>query len=336
MVVRSDWTQNQVQALFDLPFHQLFDQARSLHKQFFPHQDVQLATLLSIKTGGCPEDCGYCPQSAHHKEVLLKSDPLMDLDTVRQAARAAKDKGASRFCMGAAWRSPNTHTEKGKAQFNAVLDMIREVKALGMEACVTLGMLTEDQALALKEAGLDAYNHNIDTSPDYYDKIITTRKFQDRLQTLDHVRTAGLSVCCGGIIGMGEGVSDRAAMIAVLGGMTPHPESVPINALVPVAGTPLGHRDSVDPMDIVRTIAVARVVMPASRIRLSAGRESMSQETQVLCLLAGANSFFYGDTLLTTPNQAEADDRALLAMMLPVKPPIKAPVSEIQGEVCHA
>lgn len=333
MVVRSDWTQSQVQALFDLPFYALFDQARSLHKTFFPNQDVQLATLLSIKTGGCPEDCGYCPQSAHHKQVALKSDPLMDVATVRQAAQAAKAKGASRFCMGAAWRSPNTHTEKGQAQFNAVLDMIREVKALGMEACVTLGMLTPEQALALKEAGLDAYNHNIDTSPEYYDKIITTRAFKDRLETLDHVRDAGLSVCCGGIIGMGEQISDRAAMIAVLGGMTPHPESVPINALVPVEGTPLGHQKTVDPMDIVRTIAVARVVMPTSRIRLSAGRESMSQETQVLCLLVGANSFFYGDTLLTAPNQAEEKDRALLAMM---GLPVKGTLSEAADEVCHA
>ena len=333
MVVRSDWTQSQVQALFDLPFYALFDQARSLHKTFFPNQDVQLATLLSIKTGGCPEDCGYCPQSAHHKQVALKSDPLMDVTTVRQAAQAAKAKGASRFCMGAAWRSPNTHTEKGQAQFNAVLDMIREVKALGMEACVTLGMLTPEQALALKEAGLDAYNHNIDTSPEYYDKIITTRAFKDRLETLDHVRDAGLSVCCGGIIGMGEQISDRAAMIAVLGGMTPHPESVPINALVPVEGTPLGHQKTVDPMDIVRTIAVARVVMPTSRIRLSAGRESMSQETQVLCLLVGANSFFYGDTLLTAPNQAEEKDRALLAMM---GLPVKGALSEAADEVCHA
>ena len=333
MVVRSDWTQSQVQTLFDLPFYALFDQARSLHKTFFPNQDVQLATLLSIKTGGCPEDCGYCPQSAHHKQVALKSDPLMDVATVRQAAQAAKAKGASRFCMGAAWRSPNTHTEKGQAQFNAVLDMIREVKALGMEACVTLGMLTPEQALALKEAGLDAYNHNIDTSPDYYDKIITTRAFKDRLETLDHVRGAGLSVCCGGIIGMGEQISDRAAMIAILGGMTPHPESVPINALVPVDGTPLGHQKTVDPMDIVRTIAVARVVMPTSRIRLSAGRESMSQETQILCLLVGANSFFYGDTLLTAPNQAEEKDRALLAMM---GLPVKGTASEVVDEVCHA
>jgi biotin synthase len=311
----------------------LFDQARSLHKTFFPNQDVQLATLLSIKTGGCPEDCGYCPQSAHHKQVALKSDPLMDIATVRQAAQAAKAKGASRFCMGAAWRSPNTHTEKGQAQFNAVLDMVREVKALGMEACVTLGMLTPEQALALKEAGLDAYNHNIDTSPDYYDKIITTRTFDNRLETLSYVRDAGLSVCCGGIIGMGEQMSDRAAMIAVLGGMTPHPESVPINALVPVEGTPLGRQNPVDPMDIVRTIAVARVVMPASRIRLSAGRESMSQETQILCLLAGANSFFYGDTLLTTPNPAEDKDRALLAMM---GLPVKGPDCSVVDEVCHA
>jgi len=333
MVVRSDWTQSQVQALFDLPFYTLFDQARSLHKAFFPNQDVQLATLLSIKTGGCPEDCGYCPQSAHHKQVALKSDPLMDVATVRQAAQAAKAKGASRFCMGAAWRSPNTHTEKGQAQFNAVLDMIREVKALGMEACVTLGMLTPEQALALKEAGLDAYNHNIDTSPDYYDKIISTRTFDDRLETLSHVRDAGLSVCCGGIIGMGEQISDRAAMIAILGGMTPHPESVPINALVPVDGTPLGHQKTVDPMDIVRTIAVARVVMPTSRIRLSAGRESMSQETQILCLLVGANSFFYGDTLLTAPNQAEEKDRALLAMM---GLPVKGTASGVVDEVCHA
>ena len=333
MVVRSDWTQSQVQTLFDLPFYALFDQARSLHKTFFPNQDVQLATLLSIKTGGCPEDCGYCPQSAHHKQVALKSDPLMDVATVRQAAQAAKAKGASRFCMGAAWRSPNTHTEKGQAQFNAVLDMIREVKALGMEACVTLGMLTPEQALALKEAGLDAYNHNIDTSPDYYDKIISTRTFDDRLETLSHVRDAGLSVCCGGIIGMGEQISDRAAMIAILGGMTPHPESVPINALVPVDGTPLGHQKTVDPMDIVRTIAVARVVMPTSRIRLSAGRESMSQETQILCLLVGANSFFYGDTLLTAPNQAEEKDRALLAMM---GLPVKGTASEVVDEVCHA
>ena len=333
MVVRSDWTQSQVQTLFDLPFYALFDQARSLHKTFFPNQDVQLATLLSIKTGGCPEDCGYCPHSAHHKQVALKSDPLMDVATVRQAAQAAKAKGASRFCMGAAWRSPNTHTEKGQAQFNAVLDMIREVKALGMEACVTLGMLTPEQALALKEAGLDAYNHNIDTSPDYYDKIITTRTFDDRLETLSHVRDAGLSVCCGGIIGMGEQMSDRAAMIAILGGMTPHPESVPINALVPVDGTPLGHQKTVDPMDIVRTIAVARVVMPTSRIRLSAGRESMSQETQILCLLVGANSFFYGDTLLTAPNQAEEKDRALLAMM---GLPVKGTASGVVDEVCHA
>jgi biotin synthase len=237
----------------------------------------------------------------------------MDVATVRQAAQAAKAKGASRFCMGAAWRSPNTHTEKGQAQFNAVLDMIREVKALGMEACVTLGMLTPEQALALKEAGLDAYNHNIDTSPDYYDKIITTRTFDDRLETLSHVRDAG--------------------MIAILGGMTPHPESVPINALVPVEGTPLGRQNPVDPMDIVRTIAVARVVMPTSRIRLSAGRESMSQETQILCLLVGANSFFYGDTLLTAPNQAEEKDRALLAMM---GLPVKGTASEVVDEVCHA
>ena len=321
-LAHSAWTTDRVYDLFSLPFYELFDMARAIHLQNFPKQDVQLATLMSIKTGGCPEDCHYCPQSAHHKDVPLESSPLFDVQSVKDAAKNAKEKGATRFCMGAAWRSPNTHTAKGQEQFNTVLEMIKEVKALGMEACVTLGMLTKDQAIALKDAGLDAYNHNIDTSPDYYSQIITTRSFDDRLTTLSNVRDAGLSVCCGGIIGMGESVLDRAAMISVLAQMTPPPESVPINALVPVAGTPLGTQQRVDSIDLIRTIAVARITMQKSRIRLSAGRDDLSRESQILCLLAGANSFFYGDKLLTAPNTAENDDLQLLKTIgLPVSSP---------------
>jgi biotin synthase len=302
---RHDWTREQVRELFGLPFPELMFAAAQVHRKNFDPSEVQISTLLSIKTGGCPEDCAYCPQSAKF-DTAVKAEKLMDVDVVLAEARAAKAEGASRFCMGAAWRSPKDR------DLDKVCEMIEGVKALGMETCVTLGMLTGDQARRLKGCGLDYYNHNLDTSPEYYGEIITTRIYQDRLDTLQHVRNAGIHVCCGGIVGMGEGLEDRIGMIATLAGLPVHPESVPINMLVRVEGTPLASAGTLDPLDFVRTIAVARICMPASVVRLSAGREDMSEETQALCFLAGANSIFYGPKLLTTPNPGRDRDMALL------------------------
>jgi biotin synthase len=303
--VRHDWTRAEVRALFGLPFPDLMFQAQTVHRMHFDPRAVQISTLLSIKTGGCPEDCAYCPQSASY-ETGVAAEKLMSRDAVLAQAQAAKGAGASRFCMGAAWRSPKDR------DLDQVCAMVKGVKALGLETCATLGMLTPAQAERLKTAGLDYYNHNLDTSPDYYGSIITTRTYQDRLDTLAHVRDAGIRVCCGGIVGMGESAEDRIGMIATLASLPVHPESVPINMLVRVAGTPLAGGAAIDPIDFVRTIAAARIAMPKSVVRLSAGREDMSEETQALCFLAGANSIFYGPKLLTTPNPAPDRDRRLL------------------------
>ena len=303
--LRHDWTREEVQNLFALPFSELIYRAHSVHRTNFNPREVQISTLLSIKTGGCPEDCAYCPQSAEY-DTGVKAGKLMDVDAVLADAKAAKDAGATRFCMGAAWRSP-----KDK-DLDAVCKMVEGVKALGMESCVTLGMLTAPQAQKLKDVGLDYYNHNLDTSPEYYGQIITTRTYQDRLDTLSHVRGAGINVCCGGIVGMGEEAEDRAGMIHALATLPAHPESVPINMLVQVEGTPVSKGQMPDALEFVRTIAVARLTMPRSMVRLSAGREDMSDEAQALCFFAGANSIFYGPKLLTTPNPNEHHDRALL------------------------
>ena len=305
---RSDWTREEIAALFALPFADLLFRAQSVHRAHFDPNQVQTSTLLSIKTGGCPEDCGYCSQSAKN-ETGLKASKLMDVEAVLADARAAKAAGASRFCMGAAWRSP-----KDK-DLDTVCEMVEGVRALGMETCVTLGMLTAPQASRLKQAGLDYYNHNLDTSPEYYRHVITTRTYQDRLDTLEHVRGAGINVCCGGIVGMGESAEDRTGLIHALATLPVHPESVPINALVQIDGTPQSVSKPLDPLDFVRTIAVARITMPKSMVRLSAGREEMSDETQALCFLAGANSIFYGARLLTTPNPVADTDRALFGRL---------------------
>ncbi|MEI7806481.1 MAG: biotin synthase BioB [Hyphomicrobiales bacterium] len=306
--VRSDWTREEVRALFALPFPDLIFQAQTVHRANFDPTEVQISTLLSIKTGGCPEDCAYCPQAARY-DTGVKAEKLMSLDAVLTEARAAKAGGASRFCMGAAWREPKDR------DLDQVCKMVEGVKALGMETCVTLGMLNGGQAARLKKSGLDYYNHNLDTSPEYYGDIITTRTYQDRLDTLGHVRDAGIHVCCGGIVGMGEGLEDRVGMIATLAGLPVHPESVPINMLVQVEGTPLSAVQKLDPLDFVRTIAVARITMPRSMVRLSAGREDMSEETQALCFLAGANSIFYGPKLLTTPNPERDRDMQLIGKL---------------------
>jgi biotin synthase len=303
--VRTDWTRAEIRVLFALPFPELIFQAQTVHRMNFDPAQVQISTLLSIKTGGCPEDCAYCPQSSAY-ETELKASKLMDVETVLAEARAAKAAGASRFCMGAAWRSPKDR------DLDAVCEMIEGVKAMGMESCVTLGMLTPPQASRLKDAGLDYYNHNLDTSPEFYGDIISTRTYQDRLDTLGAVRNEGINVCCGGIVGMGEGLEDRVGMIQALATLPSHPESVPINMLVQVEGTPMAGNAKLDSIDFVRTIAVARICMPESMVRLSAGREDMTDETQALCLLAGANSIFYGPKLLTTPNPAQDRDKALL------------------------
>jgi biotin synthase len=312
---RHDWTREDVRALFDLPFPELMFRAQSVHRENFDPAEVQISTLLSIKTGGCPEDCAYCPQSAKY-DTGVHAEKLMALDAVLAEARAAKDSGASRFCMGAAWRSPKDR------DLDQVCAMVEGVKALGLETCATLGMLTGGQAQRLKESGLDYYNHNLDTSPEFYGEIITTRTYQDRLETLDHVREAGIHVCCGGIVGMGETRADRVGMIATLASLPVHPESVPINMLVKVAGTPLAAEGALDRIEFVRTIAVARITMPRSVVRLSAGREDMSEETQALCFLAGANSIFYGPKLLTTPNPGRDRDRELMDRlgMQPMEP----------------
>jgi biotin synthase len=303
--IRHDWSVAEVEALFGLPFNDLIFRAQSVHRENFDSSEVQISTLLSIKTGGCPEDCAYCPQSAKF-DTGVKAEKLMSVDDVLADARAAKAGGAQRCCMGAAWRSPKDR------DLDKVCAMIEGVKALGMETCVTLGMLTPPQAQRLKDSGLDYYNHNLDTSPEYYEKIITTRCYQDRLDTLEAVREAGIHVCCGGIVGMGETLEDRAGMIATLASLPEHPESVPINLLVQVEGTPVSLGQKTEPLDFVRVIAAARITMPASVVRLSAGREDMSEETQTLCFLAGANSIFYGPKLLTTPNPARDRDMLLL------------------------
>lgn len=302
------WRVADVIALYDLPFNDLLFRAQQTHREHFDPNAIQLSTLLSIKTGGCEEDCGYCSQSSHH-ETGLKAEKLMDVEAVLDAARVAKQNGASRFCMGAAWRSPkDRHIEP-------LAEMIRGVKALGLETCMTLGMLDEGQAHALSDAGLDYYNHNLDTSPEFYGQVISTRTYQDRLDTLDNVRDAGINVCCGGIIGMGESSRERAGLIAQLANLNPYPESVPINNLVAIKGTPLEGTAPLDPLEFVRTIAVARITMPKAVVRLSAGREQLDEGLQTLCFVAGANSMFYGDQLLTTSNpQAEAD-RKLLARL---------------------
>jgi biotin synthase len=304
-MVRHDWTREEVRALFALPFPELMFRAQSVHRRYFDPTEVQISTLLSIKTGGCPEDCAYCPQSANF-DTSVNAEKLMAVEAVIAEARAAKAAGASRFCMGAAWREPRDR------DLDKVCAMVAGVKAIGLESCATLGMLTAAQARRLKVAGLDYYNHNLDTSPEYYGAIITTRTYQDRLDTLGHVRDAGIHVCCGGIVGMGESAEDRVGMIATLASLPAHPESVPINMLVRVAGTPLANGATIDAIDFVRTIAVARITMPRSVVRLSAGREDMSKETQALCFLAGANSIFYGPKLLTTPNPERDRDQRLM------------------------
>lgn len=302
--IRHDWTSAEIGALFALPFNDLLFRAQSLHRRYFDPNEVQISTLLSIKTGGCPEDCAYCPQSAHYNTGVDRA-ALMDIDTVLSAAERAKKAGASRFCMGAAWRSPTDR------DLDQVCRMIERVRRTGMETCVTLGMLTGAQAQRLKKAGLDYYNHNIDTSEEFYGDIITTRTFDDRIETLANVREAGLHVCSGGIVGMGETRADRVGMLLALSTLPAHPESVPINQLVAVAGTPLADAEAVDELEFVRTIAVARIVMPGSVVRLSAGRTEMSDAVQALCFAAGANSIFYGDQLLTTGNPATDHDQAL-------------------------
>ena len=303
--VRHDWSVAEIQSLLNLPFPELMFRAQAIHRATFDPTEIQISTLLSIKTGGCPEDCAYCPQSVVHEDSV-KAEKLMAVEKVLEEARKAKAAGAGRFCMGAAWRSPK------ERDLETVCAMIEGVKELGLETCVTLGMLDDSQATRLKDAGLDYYNHNLDTSPEYYGEIISTRTYQDRLDTLASVRDAGINVCCGGIVGMGEGETDRAGLIASLANLPAHPESVPINLLVRVEGTPLAKADEVSPLDFVRMIATARITMPKSRVRLAAGREDMTDETQTLCFLAGANSIFYGERLLTTPNPQAQRDRALL------------------------
>jgi len=302
--LRYNWHRDEIAALFAQPFAELLFLAQQVHRQHFDPNAVQVSTLLSIKTGKCPEDCAYCPQSVRF-DTELTPEPLMPLDEVIAAAERAKQNGASRFCMGAAWRSPKDR------DLDQVIEMVEAVKDIGLETCLTLGMLNDAQAKRLKNAGLDYYNHNLDTSPEFYNDIITTRTYQDRLSTLAHVRSAGINVCCGGILGMGESRTDRVGLLQELANQQPHPESVPINMLVRVQGTPLENADAFDPIEFVRTIAIARILMPASYVRLSAGREEMSDEMQALCFLAGANSIFYGDKLLTTPNPAADHDKVL-------------------------
>jgi biotin synthase len=315
------YTAAEVRALYDMPLLPLVDKARAVHLAHYPDNEVQLCTLLSVKTGGCPEDCGYCPQSSRY-DTGVGAERMLDVKEVLASARRAKELGSTRFCMGAAWRE----VKDGPA-FDRVVDMVRGVRELGLEACATLGMLSPDQATRLARAGLSAYNHNLDTSRENYRSIITTRTIDDRLETLQNVRAAGITVCSGGIIGMGESATDRCEMLRTLANLDPQPESVPINGLVAVPGTPLGDRPPVDPLDLVRMIAVARILIPKARVRLSAGRAALTREAQMLCMLAGANSIFYGDKLLTTPNPDESDDLALLrdAGLTPMAPEAVGP-----------
>jgi len=306
--IRHDWTKEEVLRLFELPFNDLLFEAHSVHRKHFNPNEVQISTLLSIKTGGCAEDCSYCPQAAQY-DTGVKAQKLMQKEAVMEEAQKAKAAGASRFCMGAAWREPKDR------DMDAVADIIEGVKGLGMETCATLGMLTPAQAVRLKAAGLDYYNHNLDTSEEYYPNVITTRTYQDRLDTLSHVRDAGLNVCCGGIVGLGEGQTDRAELLRTLANLPEHPQSVPVNLLVQVKGTPLHGKEELELFDFVRSIAVARLLMPKSFVRLSAGREAMNEQMQALCFFAGANSIFYGEKLLTTPNPAANEDMALFAKL---------------------
>jgi biotin synthase len=306
MDVRHDWTRDEIRGIHSLPIPDLIFQAQLVHRKFHEPDEVQLCRLLSVKTGGCPEDCAYCPQSAHY-ETDVSRQGLLDISHVLQAANRAKSEGATRFCMGAAWRQ----VPQGR-EFESILEMVRGVSSLDLEVCCTLGMLTDDQAVQLKQAGLTAYNHNLDTSPEFYGEIITTRVYQDRLQTISSVRKAGVTVCCGGILGMGESQEDRIGLLQQLSNLNPHPESVPINMLVRVGGTPLQNAQEIDSLVMVRAIATARILMPTSRVRLAAGRQQMSAEAVTLCFLAGANSIFTGEKLLTTPNpEADADHRLL-------------------------
>lgn len=305
---RYDWTPDEIRTLLNRPFSDLLHQAQTVHRACHDPNRVQISTLLSIKTGGCPEDCAYCPQSAHYATGLDR-EKLLDVEAVRTAARRAVEHGADRFCMGAAWRAPTDR------DLDHVAQMVEAVREQGLETCVTLGMLTAPQAQRLADCGLDYYNHNLDTSPEFYGEIITTRTYQDRLETLRHVRDAGIRVCCGGILGMGESRADRAGLLAQLASQNPHPESVPINLLVRVQGTPLGEAAALDPLEFARTVAAARIAMPQATVRLSAGREDMTDELQALCFLAGANSIFYGEALLTTPNPDMRRDRALFARL---------------------
>ena len=319
--LRHDWTESQAEALFQLPFNDLIFQAQALHRRYFDANQVQMSRLLSVKTGGCPEDCAYCPQSAHH-ETGVKAEKLMAVEDVLDQAQQAREGGATRYCMGAAWRNPKD------SDLDDICAMVEGVKGLGLESCATLGMLTRPQAQRLKQAGLDYYNHNLDTSEEFYGRIITTRTYQDRLETLENVRHAGIKVCSGGIVGMGESRRDRAGMLMALANLDPHPESVPINLLVRVEGTPLGDAEDLDAIEFVRTVAVAKIMMPASVIRLSAGREKMTDEMQALCFLAGAGSIFTGDKLLTTGNPADNED-AMLFERLGLNP---APSEGIAGD----
>jgi biotin synthase len=306
--IRRDWSREEVEALFALPFSDLLFRAHSLHRRYFDPNRVQVSTLLSIKTGACPEDCAYCPQSTRY-DTGLQAEQLMALEQVLEQARAAKASGATRFCMGAAWRCPK------QRDMPRLVAMVEGVRALGMESCMTLGMLTREQARELADAGLDYYNHNLDTSPEFYGEVITTRTYEDRLQTLEHVREVGMKVCSGGIVGMGEAQRDRAGLLQQLANLSQHPESVPINMLVRVEGTPLAGEEELDPFEFIRTIAVARIMMPASHVRLSAGREEMNEQTQALAYFAGANSIFYGERLLTTPNPLASADMALFTRL---------------------
>ena len=306
--IRHNWTTEEALEVLELPLMELLYRAQGIHREYHDDNTVQLASLLSIKTGACPEDCKYCPQSAHHaKKTGMKKEALMDVDAVLEKAKVAKEAGASRFCMGAAWRNVRDGEE-----FDKVIEMVKGVREMDMEACVTLGMLNKEQAKRLADAGLNAYNHNLDTSPEYYEKIISTRTYQDRLDTLENVRESGVTICSGGIIGMGESLKDRARMLEILANLDPQPESVPINALVPVKGTPMGDLEPVDPLELVRMVATARIMMPKARVRLSAGREILNREAQILCLMGGANSIFYGEKLLTTANNDTEDDQNMI------------------------
>jgi biotin synthase len=306
--IRHDWSRAEVEALFAMPFNDLLFRAQTLHRQYFDPNQVQVSTLLSIKTGACPEDCAYCPQSTRY-DTGLEAEKLLEVEKVLEQARAAVSSGATRFCMGAAWRSPKDR------DMPYVMAMVKGVRELGLESCMTLGMLTDEQAGQLAEAGLDYYNHNLDTSPEYYGEVITTRTYQDRLETLDHVRDAGMKVCSGGIVGMGEQQGDRAGLLQQLANLSQHPESVPINMLVRVEGTPLQDEEDLDPFEFIRTIAAARIMMPASHVRLSAGREEMNEQMHALAYFAGANSIFYGEKLLTTPNPRANADMDLFARL---------------------